>query len=257
MSSEVVLLVPTCLVETFLPEVLEAARRVLRHLGVSVKEDADLTCCGQPMYNAGLQEEARKVAREFLLRLARHSGPVVLLAGSCAAMVREEYPRLFAGTPEEGLAREVAQRTYEFSLFLADVLKRPVPGRFPHRVAYHPSCHLRRVLGVDAQPRMLLNALEGLERVPWPDEDVCCGFGGVFSGLLPSLAEAMGRDKILRLRATEAQAGVTCDPGCLLHLQGLLGDEGPPMLHIAEVLARALDEARNTPSGIEHGGREP
>ena len=257
MSSEVVLLVPTCLVNTFLPEVLEAARKVLHHLGVVIKEDPELTCCGQPMYNAGLQEEARQAARGFLKRLARQTGPIVFLAGSCASMVRVEYPRLFAGTPEEGLAREVAQRTYEFSQFLADVLKRPVPGRFPHRVAYHPSCHLRRVLGVEAQPRTLLDALEGLERVPWPDEDVCCGFGGVFSGLLPSLAEAMGRDKILRLRATEAQAGVTCDPGCLLHLQGLLGDEGPPMLHIAEVLAQALEATSNAPAAAEGEGGEP
>ena len=257
MSSEAVLLVPTCLVNAFLPEVLEAARKVLRHLGVTVKEDANLTCCGQPMYNAGLQEEARQVARAFLHRLARHSGPAVFLAGSCAAMVRVEYPRLFAGTPEETRAREVAQRTYEFSQFLADVWQRPLHGTFPHRVAYHPSCHLRRVLGVDTQPRTLLDSLEGLERLPWPDEDVCCGFGGVFSGLLPALAEALGRDKILRLRTTGAQAGVTCDPGCLLHLQGLLGDEGPPMLHMAEVLARAIDEARNTPSGLEHGGRGP
>lgn len=246
MSSDSVLLVPTCLVETFLPEVQEAARAVLQHLKVVMEEDPNLTCCGQPLYNAGLQEEARQAARGFLKRLAHHDGPIVFLAGSCASMVRVEYPRLFAGTSEEAQAREVALRTYEFSQFLTDRLERPIHGVFPHRVAYHPSCHLRRVLGVDTQPRKLLDALEGLERLPWPEEDVCCGFGGVFSGLLPSLAEAMGQDKIRRLRATGAQAGVTCDPGCLLHLQGLLGEEGPPMLHIAEVLARALNEAQDT-----------
>ncbi len=244
MDSPSVLLVPSCLVQTFLPEVQEAAREVLRAAQIHVHEEDNLTCCGQPLYNAGLRKEARETATAYLEHLSRYPGPIVFLAGSCAAMVKVEYPHLFAGTPWESRAREVAQRTYEFSQFLVEVVGWKPPGLFPHRVAYHPSCHLRRVLGVDQAPRQLLDHLEGLERAPWPEEEVCCGFGGIFSGLLPELAQAMGKRKAEQLKSEGVQAGVTCDPGCLLHLQGVLGEEGPPMLHLAEVLAQALVHVR-------------
>ena len=242
MEAPRVLLFPTCLVQTFLPGVKDAARKVLAHLGAEVHEDPALTCCGQPMYNAGMWEEARVAARPFLERLAAWEGDVVFLAGSCTAMVRLEYPLLFHDTPWEEAAREVAGRVYEFSQYLVERLGvTRVPGHFPYTLAYHPSCHMLRGLKVDREPRLLLDGLEGAERVPWPEEEVCCGFGGVFSGAIPQLAEAMGRDKAQALKQTPAQLGVTCDPGCLLHIQGSMDPGGPPMWHLAEALAWALD----------------
>lgn len=235
-----VVLFPTCVVRGLLPQVEEAARRVLAHFGVEVEVAEDVPCCGQPLFNAGLEDEARQVARHAVLRLYARGLPVVVLAGSCTAMLRKEAPKLLEATDAGPAAQALAQRTFEFSEFLVDVLHvTQVPGRFPYTVAYHPSCHMLRGLGVDAQPRRLLDGIEGLQRVPWPEEDTCCGFGGVFSGLLPELAESMGRAKAQYLLETAAQVGVTCDPGCLLHIQAHLG-EARPMLHLAEVLAHAL-----------------
>jgi len=235
-----VYLFPTCLVSTFLPQVVDAARRVLTRLGASVEVLQEATCCGQPMYNAGLQDEARRVAWQTVQVFRRHKAPIVFLAGSCAAMVRHGYPRLFAGTPEAQAVREVAERVWVFSAFLVRVMGiKRLQGRFPYTVAYHPSCHMLRALGVDAEPRQLLDGLEGLRRVAWPDEDMCCGFGGVFSGLMPEVAQAMGRAKMAALERSGAQVGVTCDPGCLLHLRGL-SDQKIPLLHLAEVLDAAM-----------------
>ncbi len=244
MSQGRVLLFPTCLVSTFLPHVEQAARRVLQRAGFQVETDPHLTCCGQPAYNIGLWDQARAMLRGLLQRLDAFPGPIVFLAGSCAALVRVEAPRLFAGTPHEDLARRVAARTFEFSQFLVDRAGWRPQGRFPYRVAYHPSCHMLRVLRVDRQPRALLQALEGLEWAPWPEEATCCGFGGLFSAALPELARAMGETK---RRALDAQLVVTCDPGCLLHLQGVVGREGPPLWHLAEVLDQALNSGGDAP----------
>lgn len=242
MRPDEVLLFPTCLVEAFLPHVHRSARRVLEHAGVQVREEATLTCCGQPAYNAGLPRLAQEVIVPFLQRLDRFPGPVVFLAGSCASLVRVEAPRLLQGTPHEELARRVAARTYEFSQFLVDVLGWQPRGRFPYRIAYHPSCHMLRVLDVDRQPRTLLQALEGVRLVAWPEEETCCGFGGLFSAMLPPLARAMGETKLQGLAAAGVQLVVTGDPGCLLHLQGVAGRTGPPLWHLAEVLDRALSQ---------------
>lgn len=235
-----VYLFPTCLVATFLPRVVEAAQRVLTRLGASVELLREATCCGQPMYNAGLQKAACRVAREGVRWMQKCDGPIVFLGGSCAAMVRHAYPSLLAETPEAEAAREVAGRVWEFSAFLVRYMGiERVPGCFPYTVAYHPSCHMLRVLGVDKEPRHLLDGLEGLRRVPWPDEDTCCGFGGVFSGWMPEVAQAMGNAKITALFQSRAQIGVTCDPGCLLHLRGLAQNR-VPVWHLAEVLDYAM-----------------
>ncbi len=66
---------------------------------------------------------------------------VVTPSASCASMVREYFPVLATEANDPGLARavaEVAPRTYELSVFLADVLGvTDVGAYFPHRVTYH------------------------------------------------------------------------------------------------------------------------
>ena len=91
----------TCLADTFYPQAPRAAVRVLSRLGFDVHCPAGQTCCGQPMYNAGYSDHARSVARSFLAAFADTSGPIITPSSSCAAMVREHYPRLFSERPAE------------------------------------------------------------------------------------------------------------------------------------------------------------
>lgn len=239
-------LFPVCLAATFRPGIVAAARRVLEHLGQTVDIPAGLTCCGQPAFNVGQWDEARRMARHTIQVLEQHPGPVVLPSGSCAAMLRVHYPELFADDPEWGpRARALAQRVYEFSEYLVEGLGvTRVPGaRWGGRLTYHPSCHMVRELGVARPPKVLLDNLPGAVREPLPDEDVCCGFGGAFSAQYPELAAGIGEHKVAALRSTAADVAVTADPGCLLHLAGLLHRTGAamPIVHLAELLAAALE----------------
>ena len=231
----------TCLGDQFFPQVGECAVRVLRRLGVEVTFNPAQTCCGQPAFNTGYRGEARAVASR-VLDLFDDADYVVAPSGSCTSMIRVFYPELFAGDPKRlAKVEHLRSRFFEFSEFLVKVLKvEDVGARFPHRVAYHDSCHLLRELGVEAEPRKLLRAVRDVELVELQDNQVCCGFGGTFSVKFPEVSVAMGEDKTRAATATGAEYLVANDSGCLMHLAGLIHRQGLPLkaLHLAEILAR-------------------
>ncbi len=239
--SSTVNLFATCLADTFRKNIVSATEKVLQRAGAEVRRPEGLTCCGQPAFNAGDWDDARRMAQYTIQVLESYDGPVVLPAGSCTAMIRYHYADLFADDPQWlARAQQLAARTYELTEYLVDVLGVTDLGvHFPYRITYHPSCHLLRSLGVDRQPRALLAALHGAEFVELPNADECCGFGGVFSAEYPDIAQAMLERKVANIAAAQVDFCITADPSCLLHIQGGLKRAGVPtqMRHIAEVLS--------------------
>jgi len=233
----------TCLIDTLKPNIGEAVVQVLERTGVQVEFPDGQTCCGQPAFNAGMRSEARKTAEHTIRIFEKTEGPIIIPSGSCAAMIRHGYLELFAKDPNWlPRARALADRTYEFSEFLVDVLGITNLGaHFPGKLTYHPSCHLRRDLGVDQQPRTLLANLDQAEYVELIHQDDCCGFGGVFSVKHPEISAEIMKRKISAITATNAPTVIVCDTGCLIHIQGGLNREKKTqrVLHIAEVLANA------------------
>lgn len=234
----ITLFVP-CFMDVFRPQAAVGMVKVLERLGHSVEFAGELTCCGQPPYNAGYHEEARGIARPVLRRLA-NADAVVIGSGSCGAMLRDFYPNLFAGEPEEEVARMVAAKCHEFSGFLVNRLGiTDLGAEFPHRVTWHDGCHGLRELGIRREPRELLRHVRGLEFLEMDGSDACCGFGGTFAVKYPSLSAAMGEVKCDASTATGAEFIVSGDVSCLLHLQGLMSRSGRPLqvIHLAEILA--------------------
>jgi L-lactate dehydrogenase complex protein LldE len=231
----------TCLVDTFFPHIGEAVVDVLTHSGVSVDFPPDQTCCGQPAFNAGLWQDARLMAEHTIRVFQTTTGPVVIPSGSCTAMVRHGYLDLFADDPAWlAQAQELSARTYEFTEFLVDVLgMSDVGASWQGKLTYHASCHLLRELGIDRQPRLLLDKVQGAEIVELPEADDCCGFGGVFSVEHPEISAEMLKRKINNLEASTSPALVVCDTGCLMHIQGGLHRQKKTqrVVHISEVLA--------------------
>src|SRR5436853_267691 len=105
-------LLVTCLGDAFFPEAPMATVRLLRRLGNDVDFPAAQTCCGQPHFNSGFHEHARDLARHTI-RAFSGSEIVVCPSGSCAAMVKLEYPHLFEGDPVwHPKAKSLADRTF-------------------------------------------------------------------------------------------------------------------------------------------------
>jgi len=228
----------TCLGDLFYPEVGVRIVRLLRRLGVSVYFPAGQTCCGLPLFNSGYHAEAADVARRTL-PLFRESQHVVVPSGSCAWMVKHEYPGLMKEPAQRAEAESLAARTYELSQFLVNVLgKTRFSSAIAGRVTYHDSCHLRRGLGESQSPRTLLRNLEGAEFVELPAGDECCGFGGSFAVRLPEVSSSIVDRKLANVEATGASCLVACDAGCLMQMGGRLRRRDSPVraLHLAEVL---------------------
>ena len=231
----------TCLGEQFYPDVLQKMVAILERLGLSVEFPRGQTCCGQPLHNSGFQDQARAVARGFLRAFGSSDAAIVSPSGSCVDMVRHHFVELFPpGTPEHEQARGVAARTFELSEYLVRQLGiTDVGARFPHKVAYHASCHYLRGLGLVTEAKQLLADVKDIELVPLPEEDTCCGFGGVFSVVYPEVSRAMMQAKVRNVIGTGAAAVVACDSGCLMNIAGGLRQAGSDVraMHLIEVLA--------------------
>lgn len=231
-------LMVTCLGDVFFPQVGVATVGLLRRLGVEVDFPERQTCCGQPHFNSGYHGDARDLARHTIEAFSREQR-VVTPSGSCAAMVKLEYPELFHDDPKwHDRARELAQRTHELSDFLVNVLKvEDVGAHFEGRATYHMACHLRG-LGLMSEPERLLQRVKGLELVPLERFDECCGFGGSFSVRFPEISGAMVRDKAGFIEKTAADVVVATDAGCLMNIGGYLRRQGSKVkpMHLAEIL---------------------
>ncbi len=236
----------TCLIDMVLPQAGLAAMRLLRREGIEVIYPQGQTCCGQPAYNSGYDAEARTVARCQLDVFSRDI-PVVVPSASCAGMMKVQYPKLFAGTPDQERAEALARRVVELTDFLAWVLDwRPVDQGAPLKVVLHQSCSARREMGVADAATDLLARLAHLETVEPDHAHECCGFGGTFAVKQPAISAAMAADKADAILATGAQVLVSQDAGCLLNLGGTLErrcpdaaaqpSPRPAVKHIAELL---------------------
>src|SRR6266705_3475336 len=107
----------TCLGDMFFPEVGVKIVRLLRRLGVTVEFPAAQTCCGLPLFNSAYHDEAAAVATRTI-PLFKDAEHVVVPSGSCAWMVKREYPGLMHDPVLKADAERLAARTFELSQFL-------------------------------------------------------------------------------------------------------------------------------------------
>jgi L-lactate dehydrogenase complex protein LldE len=237
----------TCLAEQFFPDVLKRMIGLLERLGVQVEFPEEQTCCGQPFFNSGYRSQARDLAVKWLKVFGRTDGFIVSPSGSCVDTVRHHFPELFPpGSAEHRQAEEAAARTFEFTQFLVQQLKvTDVGARFPRKVTYHASCHLLRGLAARDEPKALLRAVQGLELVPLPGEETCCGFGGSFSVIYPEVSKAMMEAKVRAIESTGAEVVAVGDAGCIMNIAGGLRKAGSPIraMHLIEILTAGKEAA--------------
>lgn len=226
----------TCVNDAVYPATGIATVRLLERLGVEVDFPAAQTCCGQPQFNTGYRRETEPLVRRTTRAFEGYEY-VVTPSGSCAAMVRENYPKLGETS--------LPSRMYELTEFLVDILGvTDVGAYFPHTVTYHPSCHGLRTLGLGERPRKLLEAVKGLQLRELPGAEECCGFGGTFAVKNADVSTAMGQDKVRNAASTGASVLCGADNSCLMHIGGILRRQDAPLraLHIADILASTEEE---------------
>jgi L-lactate dehydrogenase complex protein LldE len=188
----------TCLVDLAYPEVGERTVTLLERLGCEVEFPRGQTCCGQPAHNSGFPEQAARVTAAWRAAFAGCDGPIVAPFGSCAAFVRDP-------------------RVVDLPSFVVEHLGvTDAGGRFDGQVAWHQEGHLHD----GGAGRALLDGVQGCSVVETRRPELCCGFGGTFSVKVPAVSVAMADEKLDAAVAAGADAIVSTDPGCLMHLDG-------------------------------------
>ncbi len=239
----------TCLGDTLFPGAAIATVRVLERLGHSVAFPQEQTCCGQMHSNSGYEAQARGLARRFVATFGGDEfDAVVAPSGSCAAMVKDQYPRLAASSGDDQLTDAVAgltPRVFELSQLLVNELGiEDVGAYYPHRVTYHPTCHSLRLLHVGDAPLRLLRAVRGIDLIELGEAESCCGFGGTFAVKNADTSAAMLTDKLRAILDTGAEVCTALDSSCLMQIGGGLSRQraGVRTVHLAEILASQEDQ---------------
>ena len=240
-ASKQVQLMATCLCDAFYDGVAKATVEVLEHLGCEVEFPENQTCCGQPAFNAGDRPASRQVVRHACQVFAGDK-PVIVPSGSCAAMMFHGAGLAFEKEADLDSIEAMGQRTWELADFIVNGLGvTRWPGSFPHRIAFHTSCHSRGTQsGVAALT--LLRSIPGCEVLEFGDAEQCCGFGGAFSVTFPNISAEMGRLKLEHAMEPHPEFLVSSDMGCLLHLGGLVsrGEKPVKCMHLVELLRASL-----------------
>ncbi|NLU82767.1 (Fe-S)-binding protein [Rhodococcus sp. HNM0569] len=234
----------TCLADALFPESAKATVRLLERLGHEVVFPQGQTCCGQMHVNTGYFAEALPLVRNHVEAFESASWDVAVApSGSCVGSVRHQHGMIARRAGDDALAEratELANRTYELSELLVDVLGvTDVGAYYPHRVTYHPTCHSLRMLRVGDKPLQLLREVRGMTLVELPEADSCCGFGGTFALKNSEVSTAMLADKMRNVTATGAEMCTAGDSSCLMHIAGGLSRlrTGVGTVHLAQILA--------------------
>ena len=228
----------TCLIDMFYPEAGMAGLNLIRREGVKVIFPPEQTCCGQPAYNSGFPNEAKRVALKQI-RLFPKDYPIVVPSGSCAGMMKYHYPYLFAEDSNLDAVKRFSSRIVELSEFLVQVLKIKLMDRGrPIKVTWHSSCHALREMGVIEDSKSLIRQLKNVELVELQNESECCGFGGTFAVKQPDISGAMVADKVEDIHQTGASLLLAGDCGCLMNINGAMEYENSPIKgqHLAEFI---------------------
>lgn len=228
-----------CYVNAIYPEVGVATYKLLCALGIYSDYPVNQTCCGQPMANAGFEKNALSLATHFEDIFGQYDY-VVAPSASCVAFVKGHICRM-------------SGKIYDVCEFLHDIIEvEKLPGKFPHKVSVHNSCHGVRELHLSSPSELniprysklknLLSLVEGVEVYEPQQVDECCGFGDMFSIEKPAVSVCMGRDKLRNHIATGAEYITGADSSCLMHLQGIVKREKLPIrfIHIVQILSAGI-----------------
>ena len=237
-----------CLIDKIFPEVGAAVLKSLEHHGVGVFLPPNQGCCGIPALSAGDTAAFDKLVRHSLKLFGSQPFDYLVTAcATCTSTIKKMWPLMaLEYTPQEKAQIEaLAAKVLDISQFLVEKVGLAAgssTGTEKLAVTYHDPCHLKKSLGVAAQPRALIRANPGYELKEMAEADWCCGCGGSFNLQHYDISKAIGRRK--RDNIVKAQAGVVATgcPACMLQITDMLSQAGDRIRvkHAVEIYAEAL-----------------
>jgi glycolate oxidase iron-sulfur subunit len=235
-----------CIGSVMFEDVNRQAVDLLSAAGADVFVPKQQTCCGAIHHHNGVWEPAREYARRNIDLFVPESGPAVdditcTIAG-CGAMLHE-YDHLLRDDPKYAeRAKEFARRVKDVSELLVQLGVPEPKHRVERTVTYHEACHLVHAQKVSAAPKKLLSMIPGLNLVPLPEGDMCCGAAGTYNLQHPKMATQLAERKRMHIRSTRAGTCVTGNVGCAMHIQSEAAAAGESLdvVHPVELLHESV-----------------
>jgi glycolate oxidase iron-sulfur subunit len=219
-----VALFTACAADAFFPETNLATARVLQRNGCDVWVPRAQQCCGALHYHAAQEEPAKRFAENNcqafgpgLAGGAEQLDAIIVNAAGCGAMLKD-YRHLLHDTPAAEQGAKFAAKVKDVSEFLVALDPVKPQHALPLKATYHDACHLCHGQQIRRQPRQLLEMIPGLELVPLPESEICCGAAGSYNLTQPEMAEQLGQRKAKNILDTGAQAVFSGNVGCLLQI---------------------------------------
>ncbi len=238
---------PGCLADKIFPRVGHAVLKVLKHHGVGVFLPEGQACCGIPALSSGDRESYEKLVRANLEVFARGQFDyLVTPCATCTSTMKKIWPMMAEGmSPKEQEAiKALSAKIMDVNAFVVDKLglTPPQAREGAAAVTVHDPCHLKKSLGISAQPRTVLSMNPGVKIVEMGASDACCGCGGSFTLQHADISAKIGKQKRDNIAATGASVVATGCPACMLQISDMLSRSGDRIAvkHPMEIYADSL-----------------
>jgi len=238
-----------CLIDKVFPQVGDAVLTILEHHGVGVYLPPNQGCCGIPALSSGDTKTFDTLVRHNLEFF--NSEPfdyLVTACATCTSTIKKMWPLMSSEYSEAEKAQisALANKTLDISQFLVEKVglepgrSQDVTDKVP--LTYHDPCHLKKSLGVAAQPRALIQANPRYDFNEMAEADWCCGCGGSFNLQHYGVSASIGRRKRDNIAKSQCAVVATGCPACMLQLTDMLSQAGDPVQvkHAVEVYAELL-----------------
>ena len=242
-----------CLIDFAYPDMGNAVVKILNKAGIEVVFPEGQTCCGAPARYSGAYEVAGQNAIDNIKALLEEDVQYIVTAcPTCTVALKHEFINTLESLGKNDWlpqAREVSSRAMDFSTLVKNLadegrlsFKKSAPEGSSSLLTYHDSCHLKRTLRVDVQPRELLKK-SGFDLVEMFESDMCCGMGGTYSLKLPEISTPILQRKLKNIRDTHAPIVAMDCPGCVMQIKGGFDKEGSAIkvMHTAELIEQQLE----------------
>ncbi|WP_300670773.1 (Fe-S)-binding protein [Desulfoluna sp.] len=240
---------PGCVVDKMLPQVGHAVIKALEHHGCGIYLPKKQACCGIPSLASGDEESAIKLLKQNLKAFSKGNYDVLVTpCATCTSTIKKLWPKIAAQiSPEaEKKAQRISDRTMDISEFLVkhfdvDLSAHAASGK-KKVVTWHDPCHLKKSIGVSAEPRAILKGLPGYEFVEMNEADYCCGNGGSFNLQHYDTSSRIGSRKRDNIIASGADVVTTGCPACMMQMTDMLSQahDNVAVKHVIELYADAL-----------------
>ncbi len=220
-----------------------ASIRLLTRLGYAVRVMQKQTCCGATYAHNSEPERARDCARRNQDAFGESGlDAIIHNASGCGAFLNDYTALLDMGEGDD-TQQAMPPVTDVMDFLLGMDWPGDVAFRELHlRVAVHEPCSQRNALGNAGAVYELLAKIPGLEVIPLPGNEMCCGAGGTKMITQPELALPLRDEKVNALLQTGADLLVSTNLSCALHLAGGLRESGHDIevMHPVRLLAQQL-----------------